>query len=511
MTREERKKMSEWDDFVREIQRATADDDLLSLSDAEKRRKLARLEADPVEWCRYFFPHYAKFEFAPFQTRAIKRIVNNAEWYEVLSWARSLAKSTITMMCVIYLALTKKKHNVILASATEQSAEKLLAPYKANFEGNGRIKAFYGEQEVLGKWTSTQFTAKCGCSFFGIGAGSAPRGARNEAIRPDVLLVDDFDTDADCLNDTIVDKKWKWFEDALYATRDPATPTTVIFCGNIIAKNCCIKRAGEKADHWDIVNIIGKDGNSSWPEKNTIENINRIRSKVSNRSFQNEYMNNPLSEGKVFHNLVFSKVPPLRKFKFLVIYGDPAPSTRGKKGSSFKAVWLVGKMAEKYYIIRGVLRGAMSSEEFIRSFFDLFTFVGGKCPVYAWLENNSLQNPFFEEVYKPIIQRIRKETNIQLYIQPDATRKDDKFTRIEAALEPLDRSGFLIFNEEEKDSPDMTELREEFTLFEEGLPYHADGADCIQGAKAKIDAKFFSGEGVTTIKVADIKSQRNRY
>ena len=48
MTREERKKMSEWDDFVREIQRATADDDLLALSDAEKRRKLARLEADPV-------------------------------------------------------------------------------------------------------------------------------------------------------------------------------------------------------------------------------------------------------------------------------------------------------------------------------------------------------------------------------------------------------------------------------------------------------------------------------
>ena len=29
--------------------------------------------------------------------------------------------------------------------------------------------------------------------------------------------------------------------------------------------------------------------------------------------------------------------------------------------------------------------------------------------------------------------------------------------------------------------------------------------------KAKIDAKFFSGEGVTTIKVADIKEQRNRY
>ena len=44
-------------------------------------------------------------------------------------------------------------------------------------------------------------------------------------------------------------------------------------CGNIIAKDCCVVRAGEMADSWDIVNIRDKNGFSTWPEKNSEEDI----------------------------------------------------------------------------------------------------------------------------------------------------------------------------------------------------------------------------------------------
>lgn len=71
------------------------------------------------------------------------------------------------MFCVMYLALTKKKKNVMLASATQDSAKRLLAPYRANFEANGRIKAYYGEQTNISSWTDTEFIAKCGCAFPG--------------------------------------------------------------------------------------------------------------------------------------------------------------------------------------------------------------------------------------------------------------------------------------------------------------------------------------------------------
>ena len=108
-------------------------------------------------------------------------------------------------------------------------------------------------------------------------------------------------------------------------------------CGNIIARDCCVVRAGESADHWDIVNIRDKSGRSTWPEKNSEEHIDRVLSKISTKAAQGEYFNNPIAEGEVFKDLVYGKVPPLSKFKFVVIYGDPSPGeSRAKKASRLR-------------------------------------------------------------------------------------------------------------------------------------------------------------------------------
>ena len=45
----------------------------------------------------------------------------------------------------------------------------------------------------------------------------------------------------------------------------------ILFLGNIIAKDCCITRAIEKADHTDVINIRDKNGKSVWPERNSEE------------------------------------------------------------------------------------------------------------------------------------------------------------------------------------------------------------------------------------------------
>ena len=508
MTAEERQKLKEWEGYVRNISEATPVD--ITMTEAEKIRMKAHLEAHPLEWIRYFFPMYAKHPFAKFQIRAINRILGNPEWFEVLSWARELAKSIIVMFCVMFLALTGRKRNIILASATEKSAEKLLAPYRANFEGNARIKFFYGDQFNPGQWTSTHFTPKCGASFMGIGAGNAPRGSRNEAVRPDVLLVDDFDTDEDCRNPVTLDKKWDWWEKALYPTRSVSEPTLVVFCGNIIARDTCVARAGARADHWDVVNIVDRNGRSTWPEKNTPENIERIRRSISTKAFQGEYMNNPVSEGKVFRNLPTGKVPPLNQFKFLICYGDPAYSNRKDKSDSTKAVWLVGKHKGVYYIIKGFL-ARETNANYIGWFYLIQDYVGSWTTVYYMQENNSLQDPFFEQVFKPLMRHENEKRHRNLHITGDGRSKIDKASRIEAKLEPLDRNGQWIFNEQEADNPHMQELMDQFRLFEMSLPYCADGPDCIEGAVTALDGKLAEiSSAVDTISPNSLKSRYNR-
>lgn len=502
-TLEEKKKMREWQEYLADIRNATPVE--TNLSEAEKKKKLARLEANPEEWIKYFFPKYAKYPFAKFQRKAIKRIIGNDEWYEVLSWSRECAKSTIVMFCVMYLALTGRKRNVILASATEDSAKKLLQPYRANFEANGRIRAFYGEQMNLGNWTDKLFIAKCGCSFYAVGAGNAPRGSRNENVRPDILLFDDFDTDEDCRNPDTINKKWEWLEQAFFGTRSVSESTLIVGCGNIIAKDCCIVRAGKMADHHDIVNIVDADGNSTWPEKNTQDKIERVRSKISKASFQKEYMNNPVAEGKIFKNLVTAKVPPLKKFKFVVLYGDPAYSNNKNKAASTKALCLLGKIKQTYYVIKAFI-GRVTNAEFIEWYYLMHDYVGGQTAVYTYQENNSLQDPFFQQVFKPLVRAENEKRNMHLYITGDDRNKVDKATRIEANLEPLDRNGLLVFNEAELNNPHMLELMDQFKLFEMSLLYPADGPDCVEGGIKKIDDKSVTDAPIDTISRDELRN-----
>jgi len=272
----------------------------------------------------------------------------------------------------------------------------------------------------------------------------------------------------------------------LYPTRSISEPTLVLWNGNIIAKDCCIVRAGAVADHHDIVNIRDKDGHSTWPEKNTEEHIDRALSKITTSSQQKEYFNNPVSEGKIFKNCAFGKVPALSKFKYLVIYGDPAPGESKSKKSSTKSVWLMGKQEGKLYVIKGFI-GRELNAVFIDWYVRLLEWVASRVPVYCYMENNKLQDPFFRQVFQPLVTKARRERNVTLYIRGDEEKKTDKGVRIEANLEPLDRDGLLVFNEEEKDNPNMKELIDQFKLFELTLPYPADGPDCIEGGLRILD------------------------
>src|SRR5690606_26957105 len=115
---------------------------------------------------------YYTAEPMPFHTKSSKRILNNAEWYEVRPWSRELAKSGRAMMEFIYLALTGKKRFILLLSATNDSAVRLLKPFKLAFEKNQRIINDYGVQQTHGHWTESSFTIAKGAMFVAIGSGN---------------------------------------------------------------------------------------------------------------------------------------------------------------------------------------------------------------------------------------------------------------------------------------------------------------------------------------------------
>ena len=476
-------------------------------SQSDKLKRIARLEADPELWFKHYFPAYCTAEPADFHKAATKRLIQHSRWYEVRAWSRELAKSARSMMEFLYLALTGRIFNLLMVSNSYDNACRLLLPFMLQLEKNARIINDYGDQVNPGNWETGQFVAKCGCSFRAIGAGQSPRGTRNEAKRPDAIIVDDIDTDEECRNPDRIAAKWDWIEQALIPTVSVSGDVRIVFNGNIIANDCCISRAGKVADKFDIVNIRDKNGRSSWPQKNSEDDIDFILSKISTKSAQQEYFNNPITQGTVFKELSWAKVPPLRRFQFLVNYADPSPSNNLRKASSRKAMALLGYFDGVFYVINARDDHATSAQ-FVDWFYEINAAVPQGVQVYNFIENNTLQDPFYQQVFLPLFAERGKKDGF-LNISPDTRKKPDKFSRIEGNLEPLNRQGRLVFNDDMKGNPHMMRLAEEFTLLTEQLKAPADGADCVEGAYFILNGKIRSHE-INSVSIGHRPRNRKR-
>lgn len=488
-----------WEHFKQNLIKETT---VSNENEAERFQRAEKLKKAPEKFFKYYFPNYSYAEPAQFQKQATRRLIQNNTIYEVRAWARELAKSARTMMEVLYLALNGKIKNVILISHSKDNAVNLLTPYKLNLEFNQRIINDFGEQKSPLNWEEDMFVTRDGVSFMCFGAGQSPRGTRNEAIRPDVIIFDDIDTDEEVRNPDRIQKKWDWIEQAVIPTTSVSKSKRIIFCGNIIGKDTCITRAMRQADYSKVINIRDKYGKSTWPEKNSEADIDYLLSKISHRSQQKEFFNNPVSEGTIFKKIVWDKIPRIDSFKFLVKYGDPAYSNKRNAQNSQKGVVLVGYKNGYFYVISCRLNRA-TNQEFVKWYNELEAdYSHEKTQQYNYVENNTLQNPFFEQVLRPEFQ------NQNIPIIPDNRNKPDKFFRIEGNLEPLNSTGRLIFNSKEKDNVYMKELEEQFLDFSQDTSRIIDGPDAVEGAVWIIKNKI---QKDLDIRVKSINKRNKKY
>lgn len=495
----EKQYQAEWANFRDNILKAAPIE--LNENFADKKARIKRLEAHPEDWFQYYFPNFCFAEPAKFHKRATKRLLKKMEWYEVRAWSRELAKSTRSMMEILYLCLSGKKKNVLLVSSSYGNAERLLLPFKGSLELNPRIINDYGIQEKLGSWEAGEFITRKNVAFRAIGAGQNPRGTKNDEIRPDLILIDDIDTDEDCRNPEIVTKKWRWLEKALLATRSISRPLTVLFNGNIIAPFCCVTEAIKHADHTDVINIRDKKGISSWLEKNTEAMIDRVLSKISYAAQQQEYFNNPVREGTVFKEMAFKHAMPLRAYTYLVCYTDP--SFKDSKKNDFKATVLVGKWRDEFHVIKCFLQQTTTAK-MIDWHYQMMELVGDR-PCYYYMEEVFLQDLIIHEFYR--VAETREKT---IPIMGDKRSKSDKFTRIESLLEPLHRNGKLYLNEREKDNPSMLSLKDQFEALGPGSRAHDDGPDAVEGAVWQINNKSAIAD-TGNIMIIKRKPSKKRY
>ena len=173
----------------------------------------------------------------------------------------------------------------------------------------------------------------------------------------------------------------------------------------------------------------------------------------------------------------------------MVAYGDP--SFKDSRKNDFKAVVLLGKYKDEYHIIKAFM-GQTTTAAMAEFYNELNKYVNGRVPVYYYIEANATQDIIFEQIKRHI-----NEAGWGFSIVGDYRKKGDKFSRIESALEPINRNGQLYFNIAEEKNPHMQILKDQFLALDPQLSGHDDGPDAVEGAKYKLDRKIVASGGIT--------------
>ena len=451
----------------------------------EKLARIKKVRADYAAFVDYYFPHYTTNEqtgkqtpCAPFHIAAANKVRKEKNLRAVFKWHRGAAKSThLDIFIPLWLKCQEKPdiHVMVLVGKSEENANTLLGDVQAELQYNQRYIHDFGEQYNSGSWEEGEFVTKDGTAFFARGRGQSPRGLRYRSHRPDYIVIDDLDDDELCESPARVTRLTNWVKEALFGALDGGRGR-FIMVGNLIAKNSVLANiAATNGVFVSQVNILDKKGNVSWAAKWTPQEVRELEAFQGYRSFQKEYMNNPIKEGSVFRKdwIRWTKILPLDKYDEIVAYCDP--SFKGSTQNDYKAIKVWGKKGTELHHLFAFVRQC-SVSEMVRWFYDLHERMPEGVICRYLIEANFLQDILLDEFATE--GRLR---GYQLPIQADKRKKPDKFARIEA-VSPLWERGFVFYNEDLRNDPDMLAGIEQTLSMEKGSRTHDDGPDADEGA-----------------------------
>lgn len=483
LTKEQQEKLSfEIGEIERIIQEAT--DGALNESEAEMRARLARYlkPGGFGEFAKFFFPHIIKQPLAAFHLWLAKELVKKNS-FVVAMFARSLAKTTVGRIVVIWMVARGDANFIIMASSSQEKAIRLLGEVKAEFATNRLLKRYLSASPRMGQWQEGSFVIDLEdgmrqVKFVAYGKKQNPRGEQFRGRRPDLIWLDDIDDDEEARNPKRLTNSYDWIMGALYAAGDTGN-VRMLAVNNIIAQESLIVRLAQVAGAASkTVNLVDKDGKSVW-SRYTDEECQLMIERLGYHLAQREYFNNPIIQGDVFRRewINYAKVPRLKDITDIVAYYDPSISQTG----DYKAVAVLGYSNGKMYVLDFFCRKSKEMEA-VRWLYDLAERYKSKGrTVMLWAEGNMAQ----KKLQQPHFEMEGKRRGYNLELRWDERKKIDKAARIITSSVYYER-GDLLWSNDHKESNDFKAAIEQILAFGEGSRAHDDAPDAIEGAIEKL-------------------------
>ena len=420
--------------------------------------------------------------------------------YIAIAAPRGHAKSTaITISYTLAAVLFRERHFVILVSDSEFQASMFLGQIKQILQENEDIiNLFHIKKNALGvvefiKETETDIIVETedGHKFRIIAKGSEQklRGLLWNGKRPDLMVLDDMESDEQVMNKERRDKFRRWFYGALI----PALSEEGIirYVGTILHQDAMLEQLMPKvggvyvveeplkmyktkyAGFWKSYKYRAHAEDFSevlWPDRWDKERLKTVKEEYSQRGladkYSQEFLNVPIDESTAFFKRSdFLPAVPDDKKKLLNYYitGDFAISERDRADYT---VFIIGGIDETGILhIKNVIRARMDGEEIVQTMLGLQKVYN---PYSFGIEEMQVS-----KALGPYLNKAMIESNTFINLQLMKPYRSDKITRAQSIRARM-RAGGVKFD---KNADWYQELEDECITFPRAR--HDDQVDAL--------------------------------
>jgi len=461
----------------------------------EEQAKLYKLYRDDVlifaEDC---LSHFLTSEVPEFHKEIYRDL--KVEKRLALAAPRGFAKSFIcSVIYPLHEALFETHKDICIISASEQLAIEWLRKIRRELESNTLLIQLFGDQ-VSDKWTETHLILANGVNVRARGAGGQIRG-----FRPDLIVLDDIETDESVASEEQRTKLRDWIFKACLNTLVPDGQFIII--GTIISPLSLLQEILSSDNNWlkrkyrAYIDGVQEKGKELWGQLWGHERLQQRKAEIGSFAFSSEFLNDPLSNStapiKQEHIRYWDKLPEQYS---CVIAVDPAYSDDERSDFKVAAVVAIDSQQNRYLV--EYVRTHAPIGEFQNSIINLYIKHKNQLTGVG-IPNSGVEKSFFDSFQKKCLERrviglpLSELSNTYTNSVTSVSARNKK-ARIIASLQPLFEQGKYYI------ARHHTEARDE--LLSIGASRWDDLSDCMSYAEQILQPVFFDVKQAEELSIA---------
>lgn len=267
----------------------------MQLTADQSKAVAAKLLLDDQFFFKRVLPEHFPMDVPPFH-QEILDAVNKNKPKTAITAPRGHAKTTLLSLGYVVKQIAfKKVRFVILISESYSQAVLNLEAIKDVIEYSEYFQYFFGQIKNPDKWSEGEIETTTGIKIMAKGSRQRIRGLKWGPYRPDLVILDDFESEGNTDTKEARDKLKRWITGAVLPSLDPKGRAVMV--GTIVHEEAFLNSV-QTNPFWETLFFeCIRDGKPLWPERFTAQKIEEIKQDYIEQGmldmFFQEYYNKP--------------------------------------------------------------------------------------------------------------------------------------------------------------------------------------------------------------------------